>query len=67
VLIFVQMSPTECGVSECDRKASIMRALAHWVLLGHDRRNAIIITNSNYFPLQYLRMQFVLTVKTVKV
>ena len=22
---FVQRSPTECGMSECDRKASIMR------------------------------------------
>ena len=66
MLIFVQRSPTECGVSECDRKASIMRALAHWVLLRHDRRNAIIITNSDYFPLQYFPRQFVLTVKTVK-
>ena len=29
----VQRSPTECGVSECDRKASVMRPLAHvWVL-----------------------------------
>jgi hypothetical protein len=24
-LSFVQRSPTECGVSECDREASIMR------------------------------------------
>ena len=26
----VQKSLAECGVSECDREASIMRSLAHW-------------------------------------
>jgi hypothetical protein len=32
----VQRSPTECGVSECDREASKNEAaLAHWGLLRH--------------------------------
>ena len=35
-LIFIQRRPTKCCVSECDRKASTMRTLAHWVFLRHD-------------------------------
>jgi hypothetical protein len=38
-LLCVQGSPTECGVSECDREVSIMRPWPHWGLLHHGREN----------------------------
>jgi hypothetical protein len=35
---FVQKSPTECGVSQCDREASIMEALAHSEMLRNGKK-----------------------------
>jgi hypothetical protein len=42
-LSFVRRSPTECGVSECDREASIMRRpLAHWGAVAPCKKNYVI-------------------------
>jgi hypothetical protein len=47
----VQRSPTECGVSECDREASVMRmpwpTRGCWAL-GRERVGLFIISNAHY-------------------